>query len=121
MQSIFIQHITIRNTISRRNPLFRIIQITLSNSCIGAVTGKEVLVYYEVENTGTINETYEIAISDDQSASVLPMRRQHTILAGDISNGSFTMRPTLTSSILYVALPCICQYWLTKGVLISSR
>lgn len=79
------------------------------------------LVYYEVENTGTINETYEVAISDDHSASVLPMRRQHTILAGDRSNGSFTMKPTLTSSILYVALQFICQYWLTKGVLIISR
>ncbi|XP_063413566.1 von Willebrand factor A domain-containing protein 7-like [Mytilus trossulus] len=69
-----------------------------------AVTGKEVLVYYEVENTGTINETYEVAISDDHSASVLPMRRQHTILAGDTSNGSFTMKPTLTSSILKYAI-----------------
>ncbi|XP_076117600.1 uncharacterized protein LOC143085245 isoform X1 [Mytilus galloprovincialis] len=69
-----------------------------------AVTGKEVLVYYEVENTGTINETYEVAISDDHSASVLPMRRQHTILAGDRSNGSFTMKPTLTSSILKYAI-----------------
>ncbi|VDI23038.1 Hypothetical predicted protein [Mytilus galloprovincialis] len=69
-----------------------------------AVLGKEVLVYYEVENTGTINETYEVAISDDHSASVLPMRRQHTILAGDRSNGSFTMKPTLTFSILKYAI-----------------
>ncbi|XP_076117602.1 uncharacterized protein LOC143085246 [Mytilus galloprovincialis] len=65
-----------------------------------AVIGKKMLVYYEVENTGTINETYEVAITDDDSAAVLPKRRQHTVLAGDISNGSFTLKPTSSSVIL---------------------
>ncbi|XP_052077826.1 von Willebrand factor A domain-containing protein 7-like isoform X2 [Mytilus californianus] len=69
-----------------------------------AVIGKEVLVYYEVENTGTINETSEVAISDDHSASVLPIRRQHTILAGETSNGSFTLKPTSVSNILKYAI-----------------
>ncbi|CAC5380919.1 unnamed protein product [Mytilus coruscus] len=82
------------------------ISFTLSNSFInvGAVIGKEVLVYYEVENTGTINETYEVAISDDYSATVSPIRRQHVILAGDISNGSFTLKPTSVSNILKYAI-----------------
>ncbi|CAC5380922.1 unnamed protein product [Mytilus coruscus] len=69
-----------------------------------AVIGKEMLVYYEVENTGTINETYEVAISDDHSASILPTRRQHTILAGETSNGSFTLKPTSVSNILKYAI-----------------
>ncbi|CAG2243379.1 unnamed protein product [Mytilus edulis] len=65
-----------------------------------AVIGKEMLIYYEVENTGTINETYEVAITDDDSAAVLPKRRQHTVFAGDIRNGSFTLKPTSSSVIL---------------------
>lgn len=58
------------------------------------------LIYYEVENTGTINETYEVAITDDDSAAILPKRRQHTVFAGDIRNGSFTLKPTSSSVIL---------------------
>ncbi|CAG2241565.1 unnamed protein product [Mytilus edulis] len=54
----------------------------------------------EIENTGTINETYEVAITDDDSAAVLPKRRQHTVFAGDIRNGSFTLKPTSSSVIL---------------------
>ncbi|XP_052077823.1 uncharacterized protein LOC127715706 isoform X7 [Mytilus californianus] len=65
-----------------------------------AVIGKDMFVYYEVENTGTINETYVVAITNDYTAAVLPKRRQHTVFAGDISNGSFTLKPTSSSVIL---------------------
>ena len=68
------------------------------------IIGKERLIGYEVKNCGTVTETYQVSISDDHSFVHGSKTIEYTLLSGEGANGTFAVKPTTPSVILYVSL-----------------
>ncbi|VDI53529.1 Hypothetical predicted protein [Mytilus galloprovincialis] len=85
------------------------VELTVKASTDDVVLGKERLIGYEVLNRGTVTETYQVSISDDHSFVKGTTTVQYTLRAGDGDNGTFAVKPTTPSVILYVLLAVSLQ------------
>ncbi|XP_063436302.1 uncharacterized protein LOC134717738 [Mytilus trossulus] len=80
------------------------VELIITASTDDVIIGKERLIGYQVINRGTVTETYQVSISDDHSFVHGTGTVEYTLLAGDGANGTFAVKPTTPSVILYVLL-----------------